>query len=583
MWQTARDLWTILSSKQRFKCALLIIALGLIGILEAVGIGAVWPLINFLSDPGYLRKFPLVLRIFSGLGAVTFFSQIAIICLALLAFYFIKGFLVVYVNQKEYGFSMDSQGVYGSWLLSYYLRQPYLFHVNSHSSTLISNMSGGMREIFLQLIPEYFHLGAELLTAGMIWLLLVYVDWFTAIVVAGFFAGLLYLLLRAIRRKSIAAGQMWQQYAKESTQWLRQSLAGIKETKLGHKEDFFVQAYGTAYAKTTEGEKIRMVLNTMPRTVIEVVVVAALILLILVKLWLGQTAEQIVPMLGVLALAAFRLMPCANRCMISFNAIRYSQPIFYELYPDLLAARKQAMSSLKAAKIKPLPFQREIRLQNLAFGYEPKKILWQKVNLTIRKGDFVGVIGASGVGKTTFIDVFLGLLAPTAGTIFVDDQDALAALTSWQGKFGYVAQSIYLLDGTVCDNVAFGERPEQVDREKVWRALQMAELADMVRTLPQGLDSQIGEGGVKLSGGQRQRLGIARALYRQPEILVLDEATSSLDNETEKAIMATLLKLRGKITIISVAHRLSTLTECDYKICFEKGRAQVEKPGRGNK
>lgn len=571
MWKMAQDFWAILSHRQRLKCFFLTVAMTLSGLLEAVGIGAILPLISFLDNPAYVHKYPWVEQAFATLGANTFFEQITVFCLVLIAFYLLKGFLVVYISEKQYAFAIATQKNYSAWLLSYYLHKPYLYHVNSNSASLISNMESGLTIIFRNLLVEYFRLGAEFLTAGMVWLLLVYLDWFTAIVVAGFFATLLYLMLRAIRRKSVQAGKDRRFAAQEGLQWLKQSLAGIKETKIGRKEDFFVQAYSKAYAKNAESETLRLLLSNMPRTVIELVVVIALVLLTWIKLWLGESGADIVPLLGVLALAAFRLMPCANRSMISFNSIKYGQPTFCELYSDLVAAKELALKSTLNCKKEELPFEHQITLQNLAFGYEADKMLWQKVNLKIKKGDYVGVIGASGAGKTTFLDVLLGLLEPTAGSILADGQDVATKLTAWQAKMGYVSQNIYIIDGTICDNVAFGEAPDKICKDRVWHALQMAELADVVSQLPNGMDSEIGEDGLKLSGGQRQRLGIARALYKQPEILVLDEATSSLDTTTEKAIVDTLLKLRGKITIISVAHRASTLENCDYKFCVAQG------------
>jgi ATP-binding cassette subfamily C protein len=577
MWNMAQSFWRIFSSKQRLNFCFLIILMAVTGLLEAIGIGAILPLVSFLGDPTYLQKYYISEHIFTTLGASSFISQITWFCLGLILFYLVKNFLIIWVSKKQYDFSIELQNIYEEWLLAYYLHKPYLFHVNSHSATLISNMSRGLAVIFNSILPEYFHLSAELITAFMIWLLLVYLDWFTASVVAGFFAVVVYLVLRAIRHKSIEAGRQSRYFDRECIRWLEQSLAGIKETKIGQKENFFVKAYSKANAKVAESEKVRLLLGNMPRTAIEIIVIVALILLTLIKLWQGETGTEIVPLLGVLALAAFRLMPCANRSVISFNAIKYHQSTFNEIYPDLINARKLAMAQQqKRLTNSNLKFEHEIYLQNLSFGYEKNKKLWLGVDLHIKKGDFVGVIGPSGAGKTTFLDVFLGLLTPNSGTILVDGKDVFTDLPEWQGKFGYVSQNIYLMDGTVCDNVAFGEEPGKVSKERVWQALQMAELASLVQQLPKGLNSEIGEYGLKFSGGQRQRLGIARALYKQPEILVLDEATSSLDGETEKAIVGTLLKLRGKITIISVAHRVSTLVDCDYKLCVDKRKISIE-------
>ena len=578
MFNIARCILAIFSEQKKRKCYALILGLAVAGILEAVGIGFVWPLIRLLGDASYLDKFPLFNWCFTMVGVDSHVSRIMGMASLMLLFSLCKCFYVVWINKQSLAFTYDNQGYYGTRLFAAYLRKPYLYHVNNSSSLLLRNVTEGMNAVFTNVMSEYFHLLAEVLTALMIWLLLIYVDWFTAVVVAGFFSIILYFSLRGVRRKSQAIGRRNAEYAGEFYKWIGQGLHGIKETKIAHKETFFVTEFSKSYQKYAATNKERFLLNNLPRSVIEAVVVLGLVLLIIVKLALGATPENIVPLLGVLALAAFRLMPCVNRSVISYNSIRFGMRLFDEVYADLLVINEEE-AARREQKVPrgALHFHKEITIRNLAFGYDQKKLIWQHVNFTIYKGDFVGIMGASGAGKTTFADTFLGLLPPLQGQILVDGQDALANLDAWQSKLAYVAQSIFLMDGTVCENVAFGEAPEQVDRTKVTQALKMAELYDFVCSMPKGIDSKIGENGVKLSGGQRQRIGIARALYQQPEILVLDEATSALDNATESAIMATLEKLKGQITMVAIAHRLSTLDNCDFKVNFMGGSAKVIK------
>jgi ABC-type multidrug transport system fused ATPase/permease subunit len=313
----------------------------------------------------------------------------------------------------------------------------------------------------------------------------------------------------------------------------------------------------------------------MPRSVIESVVLVGLVALIVIKLVFGDNPADIVPLLGVLALAAFRLMPCVNRSVISLNDIRYGLPLFRLVYPDLVNIVRKNQTKEEMRQEQSLAFLRNIEIKDLAFAYDEHKPIWDNVSFTIKKGDFVGIIGPSGAGKTTFVDVFLGLLIPMSGTITMDGVDVSKHLQAWQSKLAYVAQSIFLIDGTIAENVAFGEIPETMDYERIRKALDMAELLAFVDDLPDGIQTYVGENGVKLSGGQRQRIGIARALYQEPEILVLDEATSALDDATENAITETLLKLKGRITIIAIAHRLSTLDDCNFKVEFSQGRARM--------
>lgn len=579
MIKLAKSILAIFSPANKRKCFAIILGMFLGGLMEAAGIGFVLPLIRILEDEHYLDKFPLVSQTFTTVGATTHVDKIILFALFMLGFSLCKCFFTVWINKKGLEFTYDNEGYYGARLLASYLKKPYLYHVNTSSAVLLRNITQGMSSIFTNVVSEYFHLLAEVLTGVLIWILLFYLDWFTAIIVAGFFGAILYFSLRWIRRRAREIGNANAKYSGEFYKWISQSLRGIKETKIAHKENFFIEEFSQSYKQYAESNKKRFLLENLPRSVIEVVVILGLVLLIVIKLVFGATPESIVPLLGVLALAAFRLMPCVNRSVISYNSIRFGIRLFDEVYPDLLSLSKSQDEKQRnpLAAVKPLLFQKEIKINNLAFGYEQGKLIWQHVDFVIPKGAFVGIIGSSGAGKTTFADTFLGLLPPVAGQILVDGQDVLANLSAWQSKLAYVAQSIFLIDGTVCDNVAFGERPEQVNRDKVNLALKMAELYDFVQTMPEGLDSQIGENGVKLSGGQRQRIGIARALYQQPEVLVLDEATSALDNATEHAIIVTLGKLKGKITMVAIAHRLSTLDNCDFKVDFDRGTAQVIK------
>jgi len=570
-----REILSILSSHEKKIFCLLILGLTFAGLLEAIGIGFVWPLINLMGNPDYLDKFAPLHHFFILIGIQSHLGKIFLLSIVILAFSIFKSAFVVWINKKNLEFTYDNQGYYGVKLLEEYLKKPYLFHVNMSSSTLVRNVTAGINCTYTNVVKEYFHLLAEVLTGLLIWAMLVYMDWFTAIVVAGFFTVILYVTLRAIRKKSYEVGKDSGTFSAAYYKWLSQGLQGIKETKIAHKEEFFVNQFAVNYKKFTENNKVRFLLSTLPRSVIESVVLVGLVALIVIKLVFGDNPEDIVPLLGVLALAAFRLMPCVNRSVISLNEIRYGLPLFRLVYPDLVNIVRQNQTAEKMQQEQDFAFLRNIEIKDLAFAYDEHKLIWNHVNFTIKKGDFVGIIGPSGAGKTTFVDVFLGLLMPMVGTITMDGVDVFSHLQAWQSKLAYVAQSIFLIDGTIAENVAFGETPETMDYERIRQVLDMAELLAFVNDLPDDIQTHIGENGVKLSGGQRQRIGIARALYQEPEILVLDEATSALDDATENAITETLLKLKGRITIVAIAHRLSTLDDCDFKVEFSQGNARI--------
>ena len=424
-----------------------------------------------------------------------------------------------------------------------------------------------------------FTLLTELITAFTIWLMLVLVDAFTAVVVAGIMGAMMYGIIKAFRRNISKQAKIQNDFAAEYIKCVNQGLGAIKETKVMRKEKYFLEEFSRTYQQYGEANRKYLFNNQLPRMIIETMVVSGLLVMIVAKLAMGSTPEEIVPLLGVLALAAFRLMPSANRIVNLFNTIKFQQPLFYELYPELMDIKERQESRKESyyLSVQPkLKFEKSIQVNKLRFAYpEGREDVLQDVSFSIGKGDFAGIIGPSGAGKTTFVDILLGLLKPSDGNIKVDGQDIFDNIRSWQANLAYVPQSIYLIDGSVKENIALGVAPENIDNARIEKSLHMAELYDFVSDLPEGMETRVGERGVKLSGGQRQRIGIARALYQQPEVLILDEATSALDNDTEKSITDTILKFKGQITIIAIAHRLSTLAECDYKIEFAEGKTTV--------
>jgi ATP-binding cassette subfamily C protein len=476
----------------------------------------------------------------------------------------------------QVGFAMKNQILYASELFKSYLAKPYIFHVDHNTAILMRNVSGGAATVFSNILISTLLLLTEMVTGSVIWIMLVAVDSFTAIVVAGFLACILYALIKAFRKKIAEQGMIQNKYSGETGRWINQGLGAIKETKVLRKEAYFAREYLLAYTRYGEANRGFNVLNQLPRLFIETIVVASLLFLIVFKLLQGYSPMDIVPLLGVLALAAFRMMPCANRIVNLSNAIKFQMPLFNELYDEFCEIRDRLESGksqeLLSEAVEKISFAKEIRVEHLAFQYPGgQHEVLKDVSFAVPKGSFVGVVGPSGAGKTTFVDILLGLLSPTGGKITVDGVDIQTNIRGWQANLSYVPQSIYLIDGTIKENVALGVAPEDFDEELLIHVLKMAELYDFVEELPKGVDTMVGERGVKLSGGQRQRIGIARALYQEPQVLILDEATSALDNDTEKNITETLLKLKGTITILSIAHRVSTLQECDFKITFLNG------------
>ena len=550
-------------------------------ILEAIGIGAILPLISIMGNPDFLTVYPKVTKYAGIFGIMTHIQFIITATFLLLILYIIKNIYLAWQNKIQIDFAVQNQIYYSEELLTEYLQKPYLYHLNHNTATLLRNVNSGGVIVFSLIMVSMFTLLTEIITAVTIWLMLVMIDAFTAIIVAGFIGSLLYFIIKGFRKKITEQGRIQNEYSALYIKCINQSLGAIKETKVSCKEEFFLDAFRKAYFEYGKANGKFLFMNQLPRMLIETIIVCGLLLLIITKLMLGNQPEEIVPLLGVLALAAFRLMPSANRIVNLSNGIRFQMPLFNELYEDLLIIKNKGAKETETCLQNPesrMDFENVVSVEELSFAYpEIEKQVLNNISFSIPKGKFVGIVGPSGAGKTTFVDILLGLLAPSKGKISVDGKNIYDDIRTWQANLAYVPQSIYLIDGTIRENIALGVDEKEINDALINKVLQMAELYDFVQELPAGIDTTVGERGVKLSGGQRQRIGIARALYYQPQVLVLDEATSALDNETEKTITDTILKLKGQITIIAVAHRLTTLAQCDFKVKFENGKAFIIK------
>lgn len=568
--------FSIFTPKQLRECYFIFIVMLFGAVLESFGIGAILPLISVMGQKDYLSNHPEIAKSAESIGVVSHDEFVILVSLCLIVLYVLKNAYIAWEVYLQRSFIRKNQIIYSKELLSVYLSKPYIFHVNSNTATLLRNVNQGAYIIFSNLIMPIFSLMTELSTAIAIWMMLVFVDSFTAVIVAGVLSGIIVVIVRLFRQCMVEQGEKQNYATAEYLKCINQALGAVKETKVLCREDFFVNEFDRWYTKYANAIQTYCYLAEMPKVIIEGLVVSAILVLIITKVSIGTKPMEIVPLLGLLALAAFRLMPSASRIVGYYNAIKNQMPLFNELYQELVEIKKNLLcvGGVLQNKDEEVRFEKKISIESLSFKYEKNSsAILEKVSFGILKGNFVGIVGPSGAGKTTFVDIMLGLLQPTRGKILCDGIDINKNIRAWQANLAYVPQDIYLMDGTVKENIALGVKYENIDDDLIDKVLHMAELYDFVNALPQGMETFVGERGVKLSGGQRQRIGIARALYQQPEVLILDEATSALDNETEKSITDTILKLKGQITIIAIAHRVSTLEKCDFKIKFENGTA----------
>ena len=571
--------FTILTRQQLWRCGGLVLAMLVGAVLESAGIGAILPLISIMGKPDFLQTHPEIAKWAFFLGADTHSKFIMLCAMGLIGVYVLKNLYLAWQARVQIRFVMENQIYYTRQLFAEYLAKPYLYYLNHNTAEANYNIQSP-GTVFSGILLPTLMLMTEVITGAVILGTIILVDPVMAIIVAGFMGSVVYGLFLTFRNMVSRLGKIQNKCLVLEIKWINQGLQSIKDTKILRREAFFCDEYENASRQRGDAECKYSFTGQLPRFFIETIVVTGLLLLIIGKIGMGGAPEEIVPVLGLLAMAAFRLMPGANRIIGYLNAIKYQMPRFYQVYEELLEVKRRTEQGAAGAFFPPdpvrLPFDRELRIEHLGFRYPTGKgEVLSDVSFAVSKGSFVGIVGPSGAGKTTFVDILLGLLPPDKGKITADGVSIYDNIRAWQVNLAYVPQSIYLIDGSVRDNVALGRPEDEIDDVRIEHVLRMAELYDFVRDLPEGINTSVGDRGVRLSGGQRQRIGIARALYCQPEVLVLDEATSALDNETEKSITDTILKLKGQITIIAIAHRVSTLEACDFKVRFEDGRASI--------
>lgn len=559
-------------------CIVLIALMLVIAIFEAFGIALIYPLITIIGNSDWLQQHERIADILKIFKIDTHRKLILFSSLSLLLFYIFKNVLILFQGKLQVNFCLNNQRDYSKRFFSFYMKKPYLYYIETDISIVSRNILTSVTVVFSEILINSLQIITNFIVISVIWIFIFAIDRLVAIGIVFVMGPLVFFILNFFRKKITKFGKILFENNAKTGKWVAQGFYSIKETKVMQQEKYFIDEFSNTYSEYVDSNKDFLIIQRFPKAIIELFTIGGILSLISVKILIGADPTSLVPTLGMLALAAVRLMPCLNQMINMFNSIKFKFPLFNEIYDDLLIVRnnKDLEDAGKIADVvQNVSFEKEISVKNLSFAYPSKDSeVLSNVSFTIPKGAFVGIVGPSGAGKTTFVDILLGLLVPSSGTITVDGHDIYKELSGWLNNVAYVPQSICLIDSSIKENIAFGIPVEDIDNEQIEKVLKMAELYDFVQSLPEKENTNIGDRGAKLSGGQKQRIGIARALYQNPNVLVLDEATSALDNETEKHISDTILKLKGKITIISIAHRLSTLEKCDFKIEFKNGKAE---------
>jgi ABC-type multidrug transport system fused ATPase/permease subunit len=556
--------WRLLKSSER-RSLVGIIFLILVGlILETLSLGIVMPVVAILTQDDYQTKYRWLT---DNLGSPSRENLIVIVMLLMVGIYIVRSLFLLWSSWVQKGFSAALSGRLSQRLFTIYLRQPYLFHLQHNSATLMRNSRNANVVVTGGIDPTLVLLTDGLVAIALFTLLIIVEPVGTIITLVAFGVGA-WLFQLLTRRRIERWGDQRNLHDGMILQHLQQGLGGAKDVKILGRESEFLDQHEKHLKESLRINRVYSVLQTMPRMYMEILTIAGLAALVISMVLQKQSFTEIIPTLGLFAAAAFRVMPSINRLLGALQTLIYSRAIIASVYADF---KLDAPDETKL--VTGIPFSEQLELRSVTFQYPTASTpSLQQVSLVVRRGEAVGFVGPSGAGKSTLVDVILGLFAPTAGLVLVDGQDIQKNLRNWQNQIGYVPQSIYLTDDTLRRNVAFGLGDENIDENSVRNAIRLAQLEEFVSSLPENLDTVVGERGVRLSGGQRQRIGIARALYHNPSILVLDEATSSLDTPTEHGVMQAVQALQGSKTVIIVAHRLSTVEYCDRLYRIESSR-----------
>ena len=563
----------IFSKRDKYKIALLLCIMVAGSFLELLGVAVFQPFVNIIMMPDSIQENPYLARIYQMFGCSTTESFLTVVALGIIVIYVVKNVYLWVEQNLILKFTYGVQQKLSTRLLTTYLAEPYTFHLNKN----IAELQRSMQEdtgLFTQVLMHTLQLIAEVVVCVVLGVYLFSVSNSITVVIVGLLILCVVLFTKLTKRFTEELGKESQLYKGKLYQWVNQSLGGVKEVKVLNREDFFISSYRDYYTLYIKGVRINRLLSISPKYMVEAVCMTGLLIAIILKLNFGHgELDTFIPQLATFAVAAFRLLPSVGRINEHVNNILYAVPSVDLIYGDLKGI-EDYQESKGEEEGKEWSFEHEITAKHITYAYPNTDTnVLEDANCVIPKGKTVAFIGSSGAGKTTMADIILGLLAPQRGKILVDDIDVFKNLTMWHHQIGYIPQVIYLSDDTIRNNIAFGIHEDQIDEEAVKTALKKAQLAEFVDTLPDGLDTIVGDRGVRLSGGQRQRIGIARALYHDPEILVLDEATSALDNETETAVMEAIESLQGSKTMIIIAHRLTTIQNAD--IIYEVGDGKV--------
>lgn len=567
-------LMKILNTEQK-QYGILVLIISFLGALfEMLGVSAIIPLVNSLIEPERLLQNELLGKFLRDYNLVNKNQIVLAVGLGTIILYLVKNVFFVFLSWVRAKFSSKVQRELSVQMIKSYMNKGYSFFLKGNSGEMIRSVNGDAKGVYA-LLNQSFKCIIESMTIVMICVFILVTDWFMAVGIIILALSCLTVIYGCFKDKLRKQGKLSRSYNAKLNQQTIQIFQGIKEIIVQRKQRFFVKTFEDTSIEQQHAMIWSAVGTESPAYIIEAICITGLLGIICIRISSGQANTSVmIPSLSAFAVGAFRILPALGRISSGLNSIIFYIPSLNDMYEKFINISDESNIDIQCVAdtgVKGLV--NEFALKQISWKYEVgKNNILNNINLTIKKGDSIAIIGKSGAGKTTLADIMLGLLKPQTGEVLLDGTDIFTIGKEWGHIMGYVPQMVYITDDSLRKNIAFGLNDEEIDDKKVWKALEKAQLKQYVLGLEKQLDTVVGERGIRFSGGQRQRVAIARALYEEPDILILDEATAALDNETENIVMEAIEHLQGKITLIIIAHRLTTIRNCDRIYEVEDGK-----------
>ena len=572
-----KKLSAILDRGQKIRILGLMVLILIGGLLETASASLILPLVSAILDEEKFAENRYVIQIRELLGIESIRTFTLCMLGFIIAIYIFKAVFLILQTYLLARFANRNRARCTTNLLWQFLHRPYEYYLYAETSDIIRTIYGDMDNIF-NLLLQCMNFASELMVSLCLGVFLLITDWKMCLLMVLLLGVLTLINVKVIKKHLNIAGEGSRITQAGMYKWILQGASGIKDVKVLRREYYFTDRYSDSAEGYADNQIKYNVLTNLPRLLIEAVAILGILIYVMISMLMGVNIASLMTTIAAFAVAAMRLLPSVNRLNTYIANIAYFEPALDFIYENVntkgLSEENVLITHNPTEEYVPaLSFKDKIELNDITFAYpNTDKNIFTHADMTVPIGASVGVVGASGAGKSTIVDIMLGLLEVKSGEILCDGIDAIEHYSEWLSHIGYIPQTIYMLDDSIRRNIAFGVDDSDIDDDRVWAVLKEAQMMDFVKDLPDGLDAQIGERGVRISGGQRQRLGIARALYHNPQILIFDEATSALDNDTETAIMDAIDSLHGQKTMVIIAHRLRTIENCDiiYEVKDEK-------------